>query len=46
MVHRENLGLLDQKQLLLGDVLAVLVGQILAASGEELPEGGDAFEGG
>ena len=46
LVHRKDLRPLDEKQLLLGNVLAVFVGQELATSSQQLPECGDAFERG
>ena len=41
----EDLVELDQLQLLFGDVLAGLLGQVLAIPGLEFPVGGNAFEG-
>ena len=46
LVHREDLALLDQQQLLFGDILTVLLGEELAASGQQLPEGRDALQSG
>ena len=41
----EDLVELDQLQLLFCDILAGLLGQVLAVPGLEFPVGGNAFEG-
>ena len=38
LLHRKDLCPLDQKQLLLSDILAVFVGEELATSSEQLPQ--------
>ena len=44
LVHREDLVLLDEQELLFGDILTIFLGEELATSGQQLPECGYALK--